>query len=88
MEPEQELVVATTTSEEQEDKIKRNIVDPWHSRVLDVHRWSDHREIVAVVTTIWDAQFSQLNTKGRSGPKPQRSFQHQLRVLILDLYVA
>jgi hypothetical protein len=72
----------------EEEEKKRPIEDPWHSRVLDVHRWSDHREIVTVVEGLWASHFAHLDTDGRSGPKPKRSFKHQFRVLILDLYVA
>jgi hypothetical protein len=67
---------------------RQKIEDPWHSRILDVHRWSDHPEIIRVVTQIWDAHFQHLHEEGRSGPRPKRSYPHQLRVLILDLYVA
>lgn len=42
-----------------------------------------------MVTLVWDTHFQHLkDEKGRTGPKPKRSFLHQLRVLILDLYVA
>lgn len=42
-----------------------------------------------MVTQVWDTHFQHLkDEKGRTGPKPKRSFPHQLRVLILDLYVA
>ena len=42
-----------------------------------------------MVTQVWDTHFQHLkDEKGRTGPKPKRSFLHQLRVLILDLYVA
>lgn len=64
------------------------IEDPWHSRVLDVHRWSDHPELISVVDGLWEAHFGEFDKEGRSGPKPRTSFRHQLRVLILDLYVA
>ena len=77
----------TFFSEEEEEK-NNPIEDPWYARLLDVHRWSDHPEIVAVVTAVWDTHFSQLEPQGRSGPKPKQGFQSQLRVLILDLYVA
>lgn len=76
--------------EEQEVEVvePRKIEDPWHSRPLDVHRWSDHPEAVSIVTTVWNDHFSHLDNNGRSGPKPKQSFKYQLRVLILDLYVA
>jgi len=53
-----------------------------------VHRWSDHPEIINFVESIWNAHFAHLDTEGRSGPKPKRSFKQQLRVVLLDLYVA
>lgn len=59
--------------------------DPWHSRPIDVHRWSDHPEIVGVVEQVWAEHFPD---QGKSGPKPKTTFRHQLRVLLLDLYVA
>ncbi len=62
-----------------------NIVNPWHSRPIDVHRWSDHPEIVGLVEQVW-GQF--LPGESKTGPKPKTSFRHQLRVLLLDLYVA
>ena len=30
------------------------IEDPWHSRPIDVHRWSDHPEVAELVDRIWD----------------------------------
>jgi hypothetical protein len=52
-----------------------------------VHRWSDHPEVVKLVEGIWtgNALDSLISKKG---PKPKRAFREQLRVLILDLYVA
>jgi len=62
-----------------------DIENPWHSRPIDVHRWSDHPEIVDLVESIWRDHFP---GESKSGPKPKTSFQNQLRVLLLDLYVA
>jgi len=69
------------------------IDNPNHSRPLDVHRWSDHPEVKAFVERLWDDH--QLGTssaeqggKPRTGPKPATPTIKQLRVLILDLYVA
>lgn len=64
------------------------IKNPWHSRPLDVHRWSEHKELVGVVDQVWQAHCSELAETGRSGPKPVQDFRYQLRVLLLDLYVA
>ena len=69
------------------------IDNPNHSRPLDVHRWSDHPEVKALVEKLWGEH--QLGTssaeqggKPRTGPKPATPTIKQLRVLILDLYVA
>ncbi|KAA0909431.1 hypothetical protein FLO80_21600 [Aquicoccus porphyridii] len=57
-----------------------DIENPWHSRPIDVHRWSDHAEVAALVNRIWDEYLPNDET---SGPKPITAFRHQLRVLIL-----
>ena len=88
MEHEGQLVIDDPLLLDEEAGTNNKIEDPWHSRVLDVHRWSDHPEIVSVVDALWDTHFKALEVAGRSGPKPKRSFRHQLRVLVLDLYVA
>ncbi len=31
-----------------------DIKNPWHSRPIDVHRWSDHPEVAALCEGIWD----------------------------------
>lgn len=64
------------------------ITDPWHSRPLDVHRWSDHKELVAVVDWVWHEYCADLDLPGKAGPKPKKGYRDQLRVLLLDLYVA
>tara|TARA_R110002012_G_scaffold26099_3_gene85407 strand:- start:2350 stop:2607 length:258 start_codon:yes stop_codon:yes gene_type:complete len=61
------------------------IADPWNSRPIDVHRWSDHPEIVGLVEQVWGEHFP---GESKTGPKPKTTFRHQLRVLLLDLYVA
>lgn len=57
------------------------IENPWHSRPLDVHRWSEHPEVAAFVDRVW-AEY--LPEEAKSGPRPKTPFRHQLRVLILD----
>ena len=64
------------------------ITNPWHSRPIDVHRWSEHSEAAAIVDRLWVAHFQDFDQPHRSGPKPKQSFKNQLRVLILDLFVA
>lgn len=64
-------------------------MNPWHSRPNDVHRWSDHLEVVAILDKLWMDHFSHYGSEGtRTGPIPKTSFKNQLRVVILDLYVA
>jgi len=63
------------------------IENPWHSRPIDVHRWSDHPEVKQFVDRIWDEHLP-AEVVGKSGPKPKMAFRKQLRVLILDLHVA
>ncbi|WP_171167014.1 hypothetical protein [Ruegeria sp. HKCCA0370] len=29
------------------------IENPWHSRPIDVHRWSDHPEVAELIDRIW-----------------------------------
>lgn len=65
------------------------MIDPTHSRPLDVHRWSDHPNIRVVCDELWaSGAFDEFKDGHRSGPKPKRRFKDQLRVLVLDLYVA
>ena len=60
------------------------------SRVLDVHRWSDHPEIKDLTEKVWlavsDDECLQLQARGNR--KPLSDAKKQLRVLLLDLYVA
>ena len=67
------------------ENLMADIEDPWNSRPIDVHRWSDHPEVAALADTVWDEYVAIVQ---RSGPKPKTAFRHQLRVLLLDLYVA
>ncbi|MEZ0468944.1 hypothetical protein [Phaeobacter sp. SYSU ZJ3003] len=68
------------------------ISNPRYSRPIDVHRWSDHPEVKALVEEIWQDylpwQITGKQGERRPGPQPKTSFKNQLRVLILDLYVA
>lgn len=45
------------------------IEDPWHSRPLDVHRWSDHPEVGKVVDRVWDDYLPDEITK-KANPQP------------------
>ena len=62
-------------------------IDPDHSKPLDVHRWSEHPEINKLVDELWFQVVEPVlggksNNKGKSNPK------RQLKVLLIDLYVA
>lgn len=63
------------------------IIDPRHSRPIDVHRWSDHPEVNDIVDAVWREHLHDFRAN-QSGPKPKTRFKDQLKVLILDLYVA
>ena len=73
--------------------MKPAIDNPRHSRPIDVHRWSDHPEVKALVEDIWEGYLpwqitGKTEGKAKTGPKPKSEGKKQLRVLILDLYVA
>jgi len=62
-------------------------IDPSHSRPIDVHRWSDHQEVNALVGEIWEEVFGGQD-RPRPGPKPKARPRDMLKVILLDLYVA
>jgi len=66
-------------------------MDPWNSRPLDVHRWSDHPEVKVLVDRLWKAHFP-ADTSSKSklrGPKLdqpwKRTFSHALGMAHVDL---
>lgn len=63
------------------------ILEPLYSRPLDVHRWSDHPAVAGIVEGIWADHFGDMGAGG-PGPKPKTPFKDQLKVLLLDCYVA
>ncbi|WP_412555273.1 hypothetical protein [Shimia sp. MIT1388] len=65
-------------------------LDPSYSRPLDVHVYSEHSEIGKTVEHIWQKSCLDLSPcrKPRGGARPKTNYRGQLRVLILDLYVA
>lgn len=75
--------VSTTTS-------RRVIEDPWNSKPFDVHRWSDFPAVRRLVDDLWSRHFSDSSAAQarRPGPKPKASLKSQLRVVLLDLFVA
>jgi hypothetical protein len=64
-------------------------INRYHSRPLDVHRWSNHPEAKKLRDTLWNQYFSDafppIEGKGnRAKSEPKKQF----KVLLLDLYVA
>jgi transposase InsO family protein len=35
-----------------------DIKDPWYSRLIDVHRWSDHPEVKGLTEKVWGESFN------------------------------
>ena len=59
-----------------------------NSRLLDVHRWSDHPEVNTFVYDLFESEVAPLLlSKFPSGAKPKQPIKYQFKVLILDLYV-
>lgn len=65
-------------------------IDPRYSRPLDVHRFSAHREIAKLASAIWRQAFCvpETPTGRRGGARPKATSFQQVKVLLLDLYVA
>ena len=75
------------TNKPENKPISNDQINSDHSKPLDVHRWSEHPEINRLVDELWfqvvePALGGKSNNKGKSDPK------RQLKVLLLDLYVA
>ena len=75
------------TDTPENNPISNDQIDPDYSKPLDVHTWSDHPEINKLVDALWfqvvePALGGKSNNKGKSNPK------RQLKVLLIDLYVA
>ena len=63
-------------------------IDRYHSRPLDVHRWSDHPEATKLRDTIWNQYFKEKFLIGGQGNKAKSEPKKQFKILLLDLYVA
>jgi len=60
-----------------------------HSRPLDVHKWSDYKHVNAFIDLIWDEFFlTDYPVKAVGGNRSKSKPKKQLKVLLLDLYVA
>lgn len=66
------------------------IENPEYSRPFDVHIWSDHPEVNQVVDIVWESFPSevQLELMPTANKKPKSSAKRQMKVVLLDLYVA
>ncbi|MDO6478440.1 hypothetical protein [Shimia thalassica] len=49
------------------------IQNPWHSRPIDVHRWSEHPEVKGLVDRIWGGFLGEKIAEYGRGPKPIRA---------------
>jgi len=63
-------------------------INRYHSRPLDVHRWSDHPEATKLRDTIWNQYFKEKFLIGGKGNKAKSEPKKQFKILLLDLYVA
>ncbi|WEJ31631.1 hypothetical protein [Devosia sp. SD17-2] len=60
-----------------------------NSRPLDVHTWSEHLEVHALIADLWADYFAvEFDNAGRPGRRAAGSPIRQFRVLVLDLYLA
>jgi len=59
-----------------------------HSRPLDVHKWSIYHEVNPFVYSIWNDYFSEKFDVSGRGKRAKQHPKYQLKVLLLDLYVA
>jgi hypothetical protein len=66
------------------------IANPRYSKLLDVHRYSEHSAVSHLVQPIWNMCFGRPENAAsrRGGVKPKASGLTQLRTIILDLYMA
>ena len=63
-------------------------INRYHSRPLDVHRWSHHPEATKLRDTVWNQYFKEAFPEGGKGNKPNSEPKKQFKTLLLDLYVA
>ncbi|MFC6637969.1 hypothetical protein GV827_06980 [Sulfitobacter sp. JBTF-M27] len=64
--------------------------DVWYSRPFDVHVWSEHPKVNAVVAQVYDSlsKAQQQSIQGKSYNAGRASGKTHLKVVLLDLYVA
>ena len=71
-------------------KVRNHSIDVWYSRPLDVHVWSEHKELNNIIDEVFDSLSDEqrLSISGRSKNKGRASGREHLKVVVLDLYVA
>jgi len=84
----QALKITTTTIKDDIYMTNNSEIDRYHSRPLDVHRWSDHPEATKLRDTIWNQYFKEKFLIGGQGNKAKSEPKKQFKILLLDLYVA
>ncbi|AXI47954.1 hypothetical protein C1J03_19265 [Sulfitobacter sp. SK012] len=52
----------------------QEIENPWYSRTIDVHTWSDHPEVAQFVDRVWEeGHLPDDVVKGKTGPSQPRA---------------
>jgi hypothetical protein len=58
-----------------------------HSRLFDVHRWSDHPEVNRLVDRLYEAHIRCLEPTERKPTQDKNPYRKALKTLLIDLYV-
>jgi len=58
-----------------------------HSRLFDVHRWSDHPAVNALVDRLYEAHIRSLEPTDRRPTQDKNPYRKALKTLLIDLYV-
>jgi len=64
-----------------------NIRNLDHSRLFDVHRWSDHPEVNNFVDLLYEAHIRSLEPTDRKPTQDKNPYRKALKTLLIDLYV-
>jgi hypothetical protein len=83
-------VIKKRTNRPPRNNIDEQDFDVWHSRPLDVHRWSDFPEVNQLVDRVYDelGDEQKVHISGSSNNSGKASGKTHLKVVLLDLYVA
>ena len=58
-----------------------------HSRLFDVHRWSEHPEVKALVNRLYEVHIRCLEPTDRKRTQDKNPYRKALKTLLIDLYV-